>query len=45
VDDVETLIHSNPTRGDRFLVNYKAEAEGVAVEQVVDRLLEHVPRP
>jgi MoxR-like ATPase len=43
VDDIKSL--ARPTLRHRILVNYKAEAEGVAVEQVVDRLLEHVPRP
>jgi MoxR-like ATPase len=40
VDDIRALAH--PTLRHRILVNYKAEAEGVAVEQVVDRLIEAV---
>ncbi len=38
VEDIRALAH--PTLRHRILVNYKAEAEGVAVEQVVDRLIE-----
>jgi MoxR-like ATPase len=40
-DDIRALVH--PTLRHRILVGYRAEAEGVTVEQVIDRLLEHVP--
>jgi MoxR-like ATPase len=43
VDDIRALAH--PTLRHRILLNYRAEAEGVTVDQVVDRLLEHVPGP
>jgi MoxR-like ATPase len=42
-DDIKGLAH--PVLRHRILVNYKAEAEGVAVEQVIDRLVESVGRP
>jgi MoxR-like ATPase len=42
-DDVRALLH--PTLRHRILVGYRAEAEGVTVEQIVDRLLETVPPP
>ena len=41
VDDIRSLAH--PTMRHRVLVGYKAEAEGVSVEDVVDRLLSTVP--
>src|SRR4051795_7810663 len=37
-DDVRALVHS--TFRHRILINYRAEAEGVSVERVIDRLLE-----
>jgi MoxR-like ATPase len=43
VDDVRALVH--PTLRHRILVGYRAEAEGVTVEQIIDRLLETVPSP
>jgi MoxR-like ATPase len=43
VDDIKGLAH--PVLRHRVLVNYKAEAEGVAVEQVIDRLVESVRGP
>lgn len=43
VDDIRALVH--PTLRHRILVGYRAEAEGVTVEQVINRLLEHVPPP
>lgn len=43
LDDVRALAH--PVLRHRVLVNYRAEAEGVSVENVIDRLLESVPRP
>jgi MoxR-like ATPase len=29
----------------RILVNYRAEAEGIGAEEIIERLLEHVPAP
>ena len=43
VDDVRALVHS--TFRHRILIGYRAEAEGVTVEHVIDRLLETVPAP
>jgi MoxR-like ATPase len=40
-EDVRALVH--PTFRHRILVGYRAEAEGVSVGQVIDRLLEEVP--
>jgi MoxR-like ATPase len=42
-DDIRHLAY--PTLRHRILVNYRAEAEGVTVEHVVDRLLETVKGP
>ena len=42
-DDIRQL--ALPVLRHRILVNYRAEAEGVSVDQVVKRLLEHVPAP
>ncbi len=42
-DDIRALVH--PTLRHRILVNYRAEAEGVTVEAVVERLLDVVERP
>ncbi|QDV63219.1 ATPase RavA [Crateriforma conspicua] len=39
-DDIRAL--AQPTLRHRVLLSYKAEAEGLSVENVVDRLLEHV---
>jgi MoxR-like ATPase len=38
VEDIRALAH--PTLRHRVLLNYRAEAEGVTVEHVIDRLLE-----
>ena len=43
VEDVKALAH--PVLRHRILVNYRAEAEGVNVEKVIDRLLATVPPP
>jgi MoxR-like ATPase len=43
LDDVRALVH--PTLRHRILVGYRAEAEGVSVEHVIDRLLETVQPP
>jgi MoxR-like ATPase len=42
-DDVRALIR--PAFRHRILVNYRAEAEGVTVEKIIERLLETVPAP
>jgi MoxR-like ATPase len=39
-DDIRALVH--PVLRHRILVGYRAEAEGVTAETVIDRLLEHV---
>ena len=38
--DIKSLVH--PTFRHRILVGYRAEAEGVTAETLIDRLLEHV---
>ena len=43
VEHIRSLAH--PTLRHRILVGYRAEAEGVTVEQVIERLLEHVQPP
>ena len=43
VDDIRALVH--PVLRHRILVGYRAEAEGVTVENVISRLLESVPTP
>jgi MoxR-like ATPase len=40
-DDIRALAH--PTLRHRVLLSYKAEAEGVTIEDIVDRLLATVP--
>ena len=40
VDDIKALAH--PVFRHRILLNYKAEAEGTNIEQIIDRLLESV---
>jgi MoxR-like ATPase len=40
-DDIRALAH--PTFRHRVLLSYKAEAEGVTIEDVIDRLLSSVP--
>jgi MoxR-like ATPase len=42
-DDVRALVH--PTLRHRILLGYRAEADGVSVDAVIDRLLEHVKGP
>jgi len=42
-DDVEAVAH--PALRHRILLNYRAEAEGVTVDQLIDRLLAHVDKP
>jgi MoxR-like ATPase len=43
VGDIQALVRS--TFRHRILVGYRAEAEGVSVETVIERLLETVPAP
>ena len=43
VEDIRALIH--PTLRHRILVGYRAEAEGITVEHVINRLLEAVEPP
>ena len=42
-DDVRALVH--PTMRHRILLGYRAEADGISVDAVIDRLLEHVKGP
>jgi MoxR-like ATPase len=42
-EDIRALVH--PTLRHRILVGYRAEAEGVSVENVISRLMETVPVP
>ena len=42
-DDVQTVIHDIMRH--RVLLSYEAEADGVTVDQLVDRLLDRVPVP
>src|SRR5439155_20896127 len=42
-EDVRALVH--PTMRHRILLGYRAEADGVTVDAVIDRLLEHVKGP
>jgi MoxR-like ATPase len=43
VEDIKALVHS--VLRHRILINYRAEAEGINVERVIDRLLETVKEP
>jgi MoxR-like ATPase len=43
LDDIKALAHA--TLRHRILINYRAEAEGINVEKVIDRLLETVKAP
>jgi MoxR-like ATPase len=40
VEDIQALAH--PTLRHRVLVNYRAEAEGMGVEQIIDQLIEEI---
>jgi MoxR-like ATPase len=42
-DDIRALVH--PVLRHRILIGYRAEADGVSVEDVIDRLLEYVGFP
>ena len=41
-EDVEALVH--PTMRHRIVVGYKAEAQGITVEDIIDRIMSHVAR-
>jgi MoxR-like ATPase len=43
LEDIRTLAY--PTLRHRILINYRAEAEGITVEKVIDKLLETVRSP
>ena len=43
IEDLRALVH--PVFRHRILVNYRAEAEGLGVADVINRLLEKVPAP
>jgi MoxR-like ATPase len=43
LDDIRALAH--PTLRHRVLLGYRAEADGVTVDSVIDRLLQHVEGP
>jgi MoxR-like ATPase len=43
VEDLQALV--GPTFRHRILLSYRAEADGVTVEQAIGRLLESVPKP
>lgn len=43
VEDIRSLAH--PVLRHRILPSYRAEAEGVTVEKLIDQLLEHVKAP
>jgi len=43
LNDVQSLAH--PVMRHRVLPSYRAEAEGITVEKIVDQILEHVPVP
>ncbi len=41
--DIKALVHA--VFRHRILINYRAEAEGINVERVIDKLLETIPEP
>lgn len=43
LDDIRALVH--PVLRHRILPGYRAEAEGVTVEKIIDQLLDHVAAP
>ncbi|HSA01296.1 MAG TPA: MoxR family ATPase [Candidatus Paceibacterota bacterium] len=43
VDDIQSL--ARPVLRHRILLNYRAEAENIRVEDIIERLLKHVPIP
>ena len=42
-DDIRALVQ--PTLRHRILPGYRAEAENITVEMIIDRLMEHVKAP
>ena len=42
-DDIRALAH--PVLRHRILVNYRAQAEGITMEDIIDRLLKSIPEP
>jgi MoxR-like ATPase len=42
-EDVRALVH--PTLRHRVLLGYRAEADGVTIDTVIDRLIDHVKGP
>jgi len=43
IDDVEFL--ARPTLQHRILLNYRAEAEGIRTDQIIEHLVQNTPRP
>ena len=43
IDDIRAVAH--PVMRHRILVNYRAEADGITVDHVIDKLIETVPPP
>ncbi len=43
LDDIRALVHA--TLRHRILIGYRAEAEGISVENVIDRLVETIKEP
>jgi MoxR-like ATPase len=43
VEDIRALAH--PVLRHRILINYRAEAEGISVDQLIDRLLDEIKPP
>ena len=42
-EDIRALAH--PVLRHRILLNYRAEADGIQVEQIIDKLIEEAPSP
>ncbi len=42
MDDIQALVH--PVLRHRVLPGYRAEAEGISIEMIIDQLLDHVPK-
>lgn len=41
IEDIQALVR--PAFRHRIVLSYKAEAEGVSIDQLVDRLIQHIP--
>ncbi len=41
-EDIESLVH--PTMRHRIVIGYKAEAEGITVDDIIERIMSHVAR-